>query len=142
MGSAKRADREQLTGLQGRLFILRRENGLTQAEFARKIGMSQQTFASYENGRTEPSASALDNICKTYNVNRRWLEGGEGDMYITLSKNEEVARLFAEIMNSPQSSIVYRFAYALARLTPAELRAVDAFITMLAEGAEREGDRG
>ncbi|OLP44832.1 transcriptional regulator [Rhizobium oryziradicis] len=49
-------------------------------EFARAIGVSKTTLASYERGESEPTASALLQYQKTYGANVQWLLSGEGEM--------------------------------------------------------------
>lgn len=61
---------------------LRLKLSLTQKEFAEKIGTSQNVLANWESGRRNPSASALNNICKTFSVNEEWLRTGNGEMFI------------------------------------------------------------
>ena len=53
---------------------------LTQQEFAKRIGTTQNVLANYESGRRNPSASVVNNICKTFGVRESWLRRGEGDM--------------------------------------------------------------
>ena len=60
----------------------RRSLDLTQQKFADQIGTTQNNIASYEIGRREPSAAAINNICKTFNVNETWLRTGEGEMFL------------------------------------------------------------
>ena len=67
--------------MKNRIKRLRNDVGLTQQQFAVKIGVSQNTFANYEIGRRNPSNSAINNICKTFKVNEKWLRTGVGDMY-------------------------------------------------------------
>lgn len=60
----------------------RRSLDLTQQKFADQIGSTQNNIASYEIGRCEPSASAINNICKTFNISEEWLRTGEGEMFV------------------------------------------------------------
>lgn len=56
---------------------------LTQNEFAKKIGISQNTIANYECGRRIPSEQVIVSICREFNVDRDWLVDGEGnDMFL------------------------------------------------------------
>lgn len=64
-----------------RLKKLRKILGLTQQEFANKIGMKQNTIAQYEMGRTIPSNAIIFSICREFNVNETWLKTGEGEMF-------------------------------------------------------------
>ena len=47
---------------------LRKENKMTQAEFAESIGVHTQSVAAYEKGRTKPSQKVLDKIEEVYGV--------------------------------------------------------------------------
>lgn len=64
-----------------RIKKLRKVLGLTQQEFADKIGMKRNTIANYETDRNEPSNSVISLICKTFNVSEDWLRKGEGEMF-------------------------------------------------------------
>ena len=64
-----------------RIKELRKTLGLTQLEFANKIGVKRNTVATYEMGRSVPSDSALSLICKTFDVNEIWLRTGQGDIF-------------------------------------------------------------
>lgn len=54
---------------------LRKKNGLTQIELAKKIGVSSSTIAMYEVGEREPSIETLDKMCEVFNVDMDTLCG-------------------------------------------------------------------
>lgn len=64
-----------------RIRKLRKELDLTQTEFAKAIGLVQNTITSYEKGRLNPSDQTILSICREFNVNETWLRTGEGDMF-------------------------------------------------------------
>jgi transcriptional regulator with XRE-family HTH domain len=64
-----------------RIKELRKALGVTQQEFADKIGGKRNTVANYELGRSEPSAAVLSAICREFNVSEEWLRTGEGEMF-------------------------------------------------------------
>lgn len=68
--------------LGGRIKKLRKSLDLTQKKFAEQIGTSQNSIANYEIDHRSPSAAALNNICKTFNVSEEWLRTGEGEMLL------------------------------------------------------------
>ncbi len=47
---------------------LRVKNGLTQEEFAEKIGISIQGVSNIERNRYQPTAETIDKICKNFNI--------------------------------------------------------------------------
>lgn len=68
------------TEIGKRIKMLRAYLGMNQTDFATKIGSAQNTITGYESGRRNPSGQVLELICQTFNVNRKWLLSGEGDM--------------------------------------------------------------
>lgn len=63
-----------------RLKQLRKSLGLSQAEFGKRIGISDAAVSKLESGINNPSESTLKLICSTYHVYYRWLTTGEGQM--------------------------------------------------------------
>ena len=61
--------------LNKRIKSLRTENGMNQSEFSEKIGITQSTLSSYENGNVSPSLDVLITIAKEFNVSLDWLFG-------------------------------------------------------------------
>ena len=66
-----------------RLKELRKALHLTQKAFAGKIGAKQNTVATYEMGRNNPSDPVIHSICIAFGVNENWLRNGVGDMFVT-----------------------------------------------------------
>lgn len=54
---------------------LRTSSGLTQAEFAEKIGISRSTIGMYETGAREPDFETLEAIADFFNVDTDYLLG-------------------------------------------------------------------
>lgn len=50
------------------LKALRANNNLTQAEAAKKLGISEYTLNNYENFKSYPDVMLIDKILKLYNV--------------------------------------------------------------------------
>lgn len=61
-----------------RLKTLRAEYDLTQAEVAKKLGISQQTYSKYENSSTLVDSDTLIALCKLYGVSADYLLGLNG----------------------------------------------------------------
>ncbi|MDO4284094.1 MAG: helix-turn-helix transcriptional regulator [Eubacteriales bacterium] len=72
-------------GMNERIRKIRKEFDLTQQEFSRRIGTTANVLTNYETGRRNPSASVINNICKTFNINEKWLRDGEGEMFLPAS---------------------------------------------------------
>ena len=80
---------------------LRNELGKSQTEFGAGIGVSRSVINNIERGVTEPSDVFLNHLCVVYNVNREWLETGEGDMFEPTTQADETARMIESISESP-----------------------------------------
>ena len=52
-----------------RIKELRQVNGLSQAEFGKKIGVSQDTISLWEQGKSTPAAEYIVLIVETFKVN-------------------------------------------------------------------------
>ena len=70
-----------------RIKELRKALGLTQAEFAERIGLKRNTVTTYEMGRNEPISSVISLICREFKVNEEWLRTGEGEMFSSEPEN-------------------------------------------------------
>ena len=62
-----------------RIKLIRRELGLTQTEFAERIGLKQNSIALIESGKRNISDQAVLSICREYGVNEEWLRTGTGE---------------------------------------------------------------
>ena len=80
---------------------LRDELGKSQTEFGAGIGVSRSVINNIERGVTEPSDVFLNHLCVVYNVNRAWLETGEGEMFEPTTDQDETAKLIESISDSP-----------------------------------------
>lgn len=89
-------------------------SGLTKTAFAAKINVSQQHVSRLSRDGT-PSERTIADICREFNVDEHWLRTGEGDMFVHLSRNEELADFFSDILTD-ENGFRTRLISALARL--------------------------
>lgn len=78
---------------EGILKELRLENHISQKAFSKQLGVSQQTIASWETGRTEPSNELLKAIADYFNVTTDYLLGRETKYNVKPLSNEQVSLL-------------------------------------------------
>ena len=67
---------------------------LTQAELANQIGLKQNTIATYEMGKGEMSEASMLSLCRRYNINKDWLQYGEGEMFLPDDEIKSIARKY------------------------------------------------
>jgi len=102
--------------LNERIKELRKSLGLTQQEFAEQIGSVQNTITGYETGRRIPSNQVISLICMKFNVNQSWLRDGEGEMFVKLSKAQEIADFMTPLLSDESDGFKRRFITMLSRL--------------------------
>lgn len=99
-----------------RIKKIRKELDLTQAEFAESIGSVQNSVTGYETGRRNPSQPVIALICNKFNVNKQWLLTGEGEMFVKLSRTDEIAEFVGKVLHSEEDSFKRRFVAMLSLL--------------------------
>lgn len=70
------SDTERRKQFGGRVRVMRELLGFTQAELAAKVGISQQSIATYETGRREPPFKNLIALARVFNTSIDWLVTG------------------------------------------------------------------
>ena len=108
--------------MKERIKELRKRLGFTQQEFADKLGIKRGSIGNYELGRNIPVDSVIALICDRCHVNETWLRTGEGDMFVEVSRDDELQRLIDASMNDEAGEIKRRIAAAVIRLSPEQLR--------------------
>ena len=73
--SLKLSDEERRKDFGARIRIMRKSLGLTQADLAKKIGVTKQAITTYETGIREPSFKNLIKLSRVLNVTTDWLLG-------------------------------------------------------------------
>lgn len=81
-----------------RIRELRKSLGLNQTEFGARIGVKQGSVAGYESGIRTPLDTVVTSICREFNVNRLWLETGEGPMLRPEPAADTLAGAIADII--------------------------------------------
>lgn len=120
-----------------RIKEVRKSLGLTQQEFADRIGVKRNTVATYEGGRNIPIDSVVSLICKEFNVNEEWLRTGEGEMFQDLSQGELAARVVGEAL-ADDNKFIQSVFISLGKLTPTEWKVVEKFITSVEEEMKKK----
>ncbi|PHM22776.1 helix-turn-helix domain-containing protein [Xenorhabdus budapestensis] len=70
-------ERDFFIALGERITVLRKERGITQAELAQKLNVSQQTVQAWEAGRRRIKVSSLPIVAKVFSVSLEDLFGEE-----------------------------------------------------------------
>ncbi|GHT58389.1 hypothetical protein FACS1894109_12540 [Spirochaetia bacterium] len=90
-----------------RIRAIRRELGINQGEFARRIGLTQTAMSMIEVGKSKLTEKNIKLICVTFNVNEHWLRTGEGEMFGSLSLCEkELLETYRQLTEETQDFIL------------------------------------
>lgn len=108
-----------------RIKQIRRELGLTQAEFAERIGLKQNSIALIESGKRNISDQAVLSICREYGVNEEWLRTGDGDRFIPESNDELEALAKKYDLSNADQVLIEKYV----NLKPGSREAIINFIT-------------
>lgn len=126
--------------MKDRIKELRKNKKLTQAEFGERIGVKGNTITTYENGSRVPSEAVIKSICRVFNVNEDWLRTGRGDPYIQLSRDEELAQFFGEVMKGEDPDFRRRLLSVMSRLTTDEWALLEQMAWKLVDELRPEPD--
>ena len=102
--------------ISDRVRELRIAKNLTQQEFADKLKIKRSTISNYDIGRSEPSESAISLICREFNVSEEWLRTGEGEMFVPITRDEEIATFIGSIQADVDDTFKKRLISVLAKL--------------------------
>jgi transcriptional regulator with XRE-family HTH domain len=67
--------------INGRIFQVRKELGLSQKDFAAGIKVSRTNQSAFEGSGYKINVRIILIICTTYGVNETWLRNGTGEMF-------------------------------------------------------------
>lgn len=91
-----------------RIKELRNYLKLSGEEFGSKIGISKMSISNLEHGRYNLTEQSVKSICREFNVNEQWLRNGDGDMFNTISEDEELKNLVDNLFKNDKYSKLKR----------------------------------
>lgn len=91
-------------------------NWKSQDLFASFLGIPKANLSSYETGRRTPTDAVIQLICEKCSVNEEWLRNGTGEPFQPENKNDEISKLFGNVLKSSDDDFKYRLINALAKL--------------------------
>lgn len=94
----------------------RKALGLTQVEFAEKLGMTQAGISAIESGRVKTSDRMIQILSNTFSISAEWLRTGEGEMLVEPSEDEQLAQFVGEVLVGRPDDLRRAFLVAMAQL--------------------------
>lgn len=87
--------------MSNRIKAVREALKLSQREFGERLGVSRDVISNIEYNRVQPKELLIRHMCELYNINKLWLETGEGEMFIDnpneTGKLEEAIKIFKSL---------------------------------------------
>ena len=123
-----------------RIKAVRQSEGLTQSQFAEKIGLSRNYVAMVEIGQREPSDRTISDICRIFDIQEDWLRHGLEPMRCARSKEEEIAELVGRALNG-SSEFKKAVIQMICSRTDEELKILEDMLRELYHNIEKEGAR-
>ena len=113
-----------------RIKQLRSRLGMTQQEFADKLGIKRGTLANYEIGRNEPIDAVISLICREFEVNEVWLrtgEGGDENMFAKLDEDDRFSINLGKL-STTENQLAKNMLNAIAESSPERLKHIEEFM--------------
>lgn len=106
-----------MSEINERISAVIQASGLTKTSFAERLKVSQQHVSRLAKDGV-PSDRTITDICREFGVSESWLRSGEGEMFLQLSREEEITKFCMSIIRDPDSEFQRQFVSVLARLEP------------------------
>lgn len=111
-----------MSDLGKRVRKIRNDLHMTQEEFGAKIGLKKNSLSQIESGKNQLTSQTMITICKVFNVSESWLQTGEGDPFVKVTKEDEIMDLIKQSMSKEPEAIKRRFAAAVMKLSSEQIR--------------------
>ena len=114
------------------------KNGGNKSDFARRINVTPAYISKLgKEPNSTPSDRTIADICREFNVNETWLRTGEGEMFVKLSRSEEISAFMGDIL-SGEEDFRARLIAALARLTPEQWQQLEGIAETLVQKKKKK----
>ena len=126
-----------MSEINSRISAVIHASGLTKTAFAGRLNISQSHISKITNGDSIPSNRTIVDICREFGVSEHWLRTGEGEMFVRLSREEEITKFAMSIVRNPDSEFQRRFISVLAQLTSEQWKLMEQMAHQLLSGDEK-----
>lgn len=117
-----------------RIKRVRVATGLTQDEFAAKLGYSSRgKITNIELGKTTPDDAFIRLVARTFGVSYDWLLTGEGEMLRPVTRDEEIAYYMGRILSDEDAAFQRRIISAMSKIPPEVWPELERFVRRLVE---------
>lgn len=101
--------------MNDRIKELRKAMNLSQEKFGELLGITKSGVSDIESGRRKVTDQHVIMLVNN-GVNEEWLRTGKGSMFVPENKNDEISKLFGNVLKSSDDDFKYRLINALEKL--------------------------
>lgn len=128
-----------MSEINTRIAAVIQASGLTKTAFAERVKVSQQHISRLAKDGT-PSDRTIVDICREFGVSEHWLRTGEGEMFVRLSREEEITKFAMSIVRNPDSEFQRQLLATMAKLEPAQWQLMEQMLDdLIAQREKKEG---
>jgi len=98
---------------------------MTMEAFGKRIGVSRAAISNIENGNRGITNQLATSICREFNVNPEYLSGDSDQMFLQMSKSDQLAAFFGDVLRDEEDDFRRRFIAALSQMTTAEWKLLE-----------------
>lgn len=113
--------------------------GVKKKNIADRINVSAAFITQISTGASMPSDRTVSDFCREFHVNEEWLRTGDGEMFVKMSRRDEIQKFFSEITNGKDDDFQVRFISVLSRLNTEQWELLESIAETLAgkKGADQ-----
>lgn len=104
---------------------LRKTLDYTLDKFGGKLGVQKAAISKIEKGENNLTDQMILSICREFNVNEEWLRTGEGGMFVTLNRTQQIAKLTTDLFKGEKDSFKERLLFALSKLDESDWKVLE-----------------
>lgn len=100
-----------------RIKEVRTNKGLTLEKFGDPIGLKKSSLSQIENGQVNVTDRVIKSICREFGVHELWMRTGIGEAFLVPTREEEMTKLFKNLMADRPETFRRRAITALLRFS-------------------------
>lgn len=128
-----------MSEINSRIAAVINASGLTRTAFAERLKVSQQHISRLAKDGT-PSDRTIVDICREFSVSEHWLRTGEGEMFVRLSREEEITKFLMTVIRDPDSEFQRQLLATMAKLEPAQWKLMEQMLdNLISQREKKEG---
>lgn len=128
-----------MSEINTRIAAVIQASGLTKTAFAERVKVSQQHISRLAKDGT-PSDRTIVDICREFGVSEHWLRTGDGEMFVRLSREEEITKFAMSVIRDPNSEFQRDLLATMAKLEPAQWKLMEQMLDdLISQREKKEG---